>query len=113
MLPPRTIVEEQRFLLELQQENSQETIQQAITLAIEQRRPQLAGQLFVLLQEIIPLDPILQKANKALRFSILDGQQWLQIEEAWQDFAPSSRIQRMKGRHRDNNDLRNRPWKRR
>jgi hypothetical protein len=113
MLPSRNLKDEQRFILELQQLGEQDQIQNVITEAIEERRPQLAAQLFLLLKTITPLSGDLEKANKALRFGFVSGQQWFQIEEAWNTFSSSNRIHRMKTRHRDKDDLRNRPWKRR
>ena len=113
MLPSRTLHDEQSFVSELQKQGNQVQIQQAISLAIDQRRPQLAAQLFLILKGITPLSPDLEKANKALRFAVVTGQQWLYIEEAWSSFNSSNRINRMKARHRDKDDLRNRPWKRR
>ena len=111
-LPPRDSHSEQQFVLQLHQAQPSK-IHQAITMAIEERRPMLAAQLFLLLDNLTPLSQELRKAHKALGFSFISSQHWLKLEQAWEDFAPSRRLQRMKHRHRDKDDLRNRPWKRR
>lgn len=111
-LPPRTRPAEKSFVEKLQNRSSAE-IEQAITLAIKERRPNLAGQLFLLLDQEHPLTVNLKRAQLALQFSITTPQQWKDIEEAWDNFTTSKRIQRMRSRHRSKDDLRNRPWKRR
>ena len=112
ILPPRDSEAEQRFLHQFQQAPQAE-IQQAITFAIDARRPQLAAQLFLLLEDLTPLNPELNKAQKALGFAVVGPQHWSILEQTWERFNSSKRIQRMKTRYRDKNDLRNRPWKKR
>ena len=111
-LPPRNHSAERSFVERLQSKSTNE-IEKAISLAIKERRPYLAGQLFLLLDKEHPLTPSLMSAQKALQFSITKPQDWQEIEEAWDDYTSSNRLQRMKSRHRSKDDLRNRPWKRR
>jgi hypothetical protein len=111
-LPPRTRQAEKSFVEKLHSKPAVE-IEQAISFAIKERRPNLAGQLFLLLDKERPLNDSLKRAQQALQFSITSPQQWQDLEEAWDDFTTSKRIQRMKSRHRSKDDLRNRPWKRR
>ena len=111
MLPPRQRQAEQEFLAQLQLA-SQAQIERAISSAIAQKRPALASQLFLLMQTEDQENPDLQQAKKALGFSFLAPEKWQEIEDSWERFI-SRRHQRMRERHRDKNDLRNRPWKRR
>ena len=112
MLPSRSPKAEQLFLQRMQQE-SQAEIQDAITSAISERRPALAAQLLRLITPPQNASPALEKAKKALTFSILKEQQWQSLKSSWDDFTSSQRMARMRNRHRDKNDLRNRPWKKR
>ena len=111
MLPPRQRQAEREFLAQLQLA-SQDEIERAITSAIAQKRPALASQLFLLLQTEDDDNPDLQQAKKAIGFSFLEPEKWKELEDSWGRFV-SRRSQRMRDRHRDKNDLRNRPWKRR
>jgi hypothetical protein len=110
-LPQRNQAAETAFLKELNQASSS-LIEEAIDCSIKARRPKLAGQIFLLLDQQEPLSPTLRKANKALGFLIVEKRGWEEVEELWERHQRSTRINRLHSRHRSPQDPRSRPWKR-
>jgi hypothetical protein len=78
-----------------------------VSLAIEARRPRLAGRLFQLVDERIDPEPgsSLDRAARAARMFLVnktrpEDQSWSALEEAWIT-ARRSRVRRIKQRWRD------------
>ena len=85
-------------------QKSQEDLRNFITMAIESRRPKLAGRLFQLLDVHDTEDPNLQKAQNALAFLLIEDLQevdhyWEEVQTSWAVFQPSKAGQRLRERH--------------
>ena len=67
-LPNRTEQEERSFLEALTQNGDTEQYILAIQKSIQEKRPQLAGKIFALIEEPVEMDGDLRKAQRALAF---------------------------------------------
>ena len=115
-LPGRTEQEESIFLAKLAEEENTTQCVEAIQLAIQERRPQLAGRIFALITEPIELDDGLKKAQRALAFFLIHQkeEQWLEFQEYWDSYYhKSNQGRRIRARHKPTLDFGTRSWKRR
>lgn len=114
-LPDRNEQAESIFLEQLQQEGDTSQCVEAIQQAIQQKRPQLAGKIFALIEEPIEMDEDLQKAQRALAFFLIHqkDEQWLEFQEHWDSYYKSNQGRRIRARHKPTLDFGTRSWKRR
>lgn len=84
-----------------------EQLVELVSMAVEQRRPQLAGRLFQLLDEQIDPEPgsALDRAARAARMFLFrkttpEDHSWSALDDAWTS-ARRARVRRMKQRQRD------------
>ena len=108
MLPPPD--QESLFLQELTNQLSsnddpQTILESLIREAIQERRPQLAGQLFTLLPNQHSTDPVLQKAQQALRLMLIEAPAepteayWEDVQEQWALIEFTRPGHRLRNRH--------------
>jgi len=114
-LPNRSEQAEDIFLAELQKESNTAQCVEAIQQAIQEKRPQLAGKIFALIQEPIEMDEDLKKAQRALAFFLIHqkDEQWLEFQEHWDSYYKSNQVRRIRARHKPTLDFGTRSWKRR
>ena len=118
MLPSRDRKAEDEFVSGLAG-SGQQKIVEAVTLAIEERRPSLAARLTRLLGEAeqLPNSSALSRAFKAMDFLIVhpgSEDHWCELDSSWAAWRQSRRVARAKQRMRPIKDPRGRrPWPRR
>lgn len=106
-LPARTPEAEDAFVQAWLDEDDTEALVELVGLAIEERRPRLAGRLFQLLDDRIDPEPgsALDRAARAARMLLLrkttpEENSWSALDDAWID-ARRARVRRIKQRWRD------------
>ena len=115
-LPNRAEQEELRFLEELAQNGDTEQYILAIQKSIQEKRPQLAGKIFALIEEPVEMDGDLRKAQRALAFFLIHQREelWQEFQEHWDSYYhKSNQGRRIRARHKPTLDFGMRSWKRR
>jgi hypothetical protein len=118
MLPSRDRKAEDDFIAMLA-ESGQGKIIEAVTLAIQERRPSLAARISKLLgtDHGLPNNSALERAFKAMEFLIVKPRSvelWDELDRNWASWRQSRRAAKAKQRMRPIKDPRGRrPWPRR
>lgn len=114
-LPNRTEQEEETFLEQLAQEGNTTQCVAAIQDAIQEKRPQLAGKIFALIEEPVEMDEDLRKAQRALAFFLIHQREelWQEFQDHWEHYYKGNQGRRIRARHKPTLDLGTRSWKRR
>ncbi|MEZ4322060.1 MAG: hypothetical protein R3F61_31600 [Myxococcota bacterium] len=109
-LPGRHPDEEDAFVSEWMDSDDTDALVEMVSLAVEARRPHLAGRLFQLLDEQIDPEPgsPLDRAARAARMFLLaktrpEDHSWSELDDAWAA-ARRARVRRIKQRWRDRID---------
>lgn len=107
VLPDRDEGSEDAFVAGWSDSDDTDALVELVTLAIEARRPRLAGRLFQLVDDRIDPEPgsALDRAARAARLFMFErtrpeDHSWSALEEAWVD-ARRGRVRRIKQRWRD------------
>ncbi|MCB9671039.1 MAG: hypothetical protein H6736_10815 [Alphaproteobacteria bacterium] len=106
-LPARDDAAEDAFVAGWIESDDTDGLVELVTLAIQERRPRLAGRLFQLLDDQLDPEPgsALDRAARAARMFLVrdelpEDRSWSALEEAWID-ARRGRVRRIKQRWRD------------
>lgn len=89
MLPPPGQAAEDAFVAELSEADDTDRLVEAITAAMEARRPRLAARLVNLLDEQVEFEPgsPVERARQAARLVLMqetpDDRSWSELDEAW------------------------------
>lgn len=107
LLPARGEAAEDAFVASWLERDDTDGLVELVVLAIEERRPRLAGRLFQLLDERVTFEPgsALEQAAKAARMFLVnrstpEDHSWSALEDAWRQ-ARRGRVRRIKQRWRD------------
>lgn len=107
VLPQRDEASEDAFVARWMDADDTDALVELVTVAIEERRPRLAGRLFQLVDDRIDPEPgsPLDRAARAARMFLVhrstpEDHSWSELEEAWV-VARRGRVRRIKQRWRD------------
>lgn len=105
MLPLPDPSAEDAFVNELSEADDTDALVEAITAAMEARRPRLAARLVNLLDEQVEFEPgsPIERARQAARLVLMqptpDDHSWSELDEAWRHLR-RSRMRRIRRRQR-------------
>ena len=118
MLPERTAVAEDAFVAELSENDDLDVLEDAVTAALDARRPQLAARLVGLLDGRIDIEEgsPLDRASKAAKLLLFNkpspaDNSWSALDDAWREVRKKM-VRRARKRMRDVANGKQRPIRR-